>query len=213
MQISLRQTPPRTQKERTEETRNALIDATIATLLELGSAGATVSEICRRAEVTSGALHHHFGSKGGLMAAVVECLFKPFAGEHERLGATAPISQRIRRLFDDYWLIYSGETYFVILEILLESRHDEELMALTAQYRKKRLVQLRAYLRSEFPDVDLTEEEKFRVVHRMLDYLRGSAIRRLYESGPDMDQEILEEAISMVEQHFYKAASAGQNMR
>lgn len=209
MQFSLRQTSPRTQKERTEETRAALVDATIETLLELGSAGATVSEICRRAEVTSGALHHHFGSKGGLMASVVERLFKPFAHEHQRLGPTAPIAQRLRRLIDDYWSIYGGETYFAILEILLESRHDDELMTLVSHYRDMRLDQLRAYLRSEFPDVDLSEEEKFRVVHRMLDYLRGSSIRRMYESGPEMDQEILEEATAMVEQHFCKAVSQG----
>jgi len=213
MQFALRQTSRRSQKERTEETRARLIDATIEALLEVGAAGTTVSEICRRAEVTSGALHHHFGSKGGLMAAVVRRLFSPFAGKHERFGTAAPMKERIGRLIDDYWSIYGGETYFVILEILLESRHDDELMAMTAHYREKRLDQLRAYLHSDFPDVDLPDEEKLRIVHRMLDYLRGSAVRRIYESGPKVDQEIREQASAMVEGPFGSALRGREKLK
>jgi AcrR family transcriptional regulator len=192
----------RSQKERTEETRKRLVEAAVAALLELGAARATVSEICKRAEVTSGALHHHFGSKAGLMGAVVQRLFRTFTDEHDSVGPDAPLEDRIARLVDHYWEIYFNESYFAVLEILLETRHDAELMKLVAHFRSQQIDNSRSYLRREFPDVPLDNEEKHRLVSRMIDYMRGSAIRRLYESGPEMDREIRAEATAMIEQYF-----------
>jgi AcrR family transcriptional regulator len=62
----------RTQAERTAATRQALIAAGRQLFAERGYAGAGQEEIVERAGVTRGALSHHFGTKRGLFAAVVE---------------------------------------------------------------------------------------------------------------------------------------------
>src|SRR5262245_55392528 len=61
-----------TQRARREQTRRALLDAAAELFAERGIAGASVDAIPDRADRTSGALYDHFGSKEGLLFALVE---------------------------------------------------------------------------------------------------------------------------------------------
>lgn len=63
---------PRTQAERREQTRAALLAAGRALFAERGFVGAGREEIVERAGVTRGALYHHFDSKEALFQAVFE---------------------------------------------------------------------------------------------------------------------------------------------
>ena len=193
----------RTQSERTAETRQRLIDATIVLLLEEGMNGATVLKICQRAEVTTGALQHQFGSKSGLMAEVIRQLFKPFVVPFETsTTGREPLKGRIDGLVERYWRIYGADTYFAIAEILLATRHDDDLMQLVSSYRDDRLRQLATFLPVEFDDVDLTEAEMLASAHMMLDFLRGYAVHRIYEQGDRLDNEALAKARAMMLQDF-----------
>lgn len=51
-----------------EQTRERLLDAAREVFSEFGFQGATVREICRRAEANVAAVNYHFGSKDGLLA-------------------------------------------------------------------------------------------------------------------------------------------------
>lgn len=64
----------RTQAERAEATRNALMDAARKLFTERGYDGVGTEEIVRAAGVTRGALYHHFGGKRDLLEAVYERL-------------------------------------------------------------------------------------------------------------------------------------------
>jgi len=78
----------RTQAERTEATRAALIAAARALFAEHGYASVTTEEIVRRAGVTRGALYHHFADKRDVLRAVYEQIEAELAA---RLGeAVAP---------------------------------------------------------------------------------------------------------------------------
>jgi AcrR family transcriptional regulator len=79
-------TAPRTQAERSEATRAALIAAARALFAERGYAGVGTEEIVKRAGVTRGALYHHFGGKRELLRAVYEQMETEFM---ERLAAAA----------------------------------------------------------------------------------------------------------------------------
>ena len=78
-----RHTPRRTQAERSETTRTALMAAARTLFTERGYAGAGREEIVARAGVTRGAMYHHFANKLDLFRAVVEAL------EQEVMGAVA----------------------------------------------------------------------------------------------------------------------------
>ncbi|HEY5708549.1 MAG TPA: TetR family transcriptional regulator [Solirubrobacterales bacterium] len=76
----------RTQTERSEATREALIAAARILFAEHGYAGVGTEEIVRAAGVTRGALYHHFDGKLELFAAVYERIEAELA---ERIAAGA----------------------------------------------------------------------------------------------------------------------------
>jgi AcrR family transcriptional regulator len=64
----------RTQAQRSEQTRSALVAAARRLFAERGYSGVGTEEIVREAGVTRGALYHHFDGKRELMRAVYEQL-------------------------------------------------------------------------------------------------------------------------------------------
>jgi AcrR family transcriptional regulator len=85
----------RTQAERSESTRAALIAAARSLFAERGYAGVGTEEIVRAAGVTRGALYHHFAGKRELFEAVYEQieieLAERIATGALRAGAESPL--------------------------------------------------------------------------------------------------------------------------
>jgi len=65
------QEPSRSNRERTEKTRSALVSAGRALFVEKGYADTSTPEIVAAAGITRGALYHHFEDKRALFRAVV----------------------------------------------------------------------------------------------------------------------------------------------
>lgn len=88
--------PRRTQQERSEATRAALIGSARELFAQDGYAATSLDAVVARAGVTKGALYHHYAGKRELFAAVV-------AGEQERLaGAVAAAYGRRRDPWDGF---------------------------------------------------------------------------------------------------------------
>lgn len=76
----------RTQKDRSESMRSALIAAGRKLFVDKGFAATGTPEIVAAAGVTRGALYHHFADKEALFAAVIRAEAEAIAGQIESSG-------------------------------------------------------------------------------------------------------------------------------
>lgn len=73
--------------------REALVEATIAEIGAMGSLDVTVSQIARRAGMSSALAHHYFGGKEQIFAAAMRHILREFGGEVRRALALADSSR------------------------------------------------------------------------------------------------------------------------
>jgi AcrR family transcriptional regulator len=78
--------PKNRRESQREATRRLLLQVAREVFTQHGFAAASIGEICRRAQVTHGALYHHFESKTELFAAVLQELVGEVA---ERVSTAA----------------------------------------------------------------------------------------------------------------------------
>jgi AcrR family transcriptional regulator len=143
---------PRTQQQRRDETRGALLDAAVESLIDVGFARTTTLEVQRRAEVSRGALLHHFPSKAELLVAAVDHLAEMRARELKLLAGQLPDERagRVRTdaVIDLLWQCFSGTFFQVAMELRTAARTDPELrpvlVAAERALRDRILAQARA---------------------------------------------------------------------
>src|ERR1044071_760244 len=127
---------PRTQQQRREETRRALLDAAVESLIDVGFARTTTLEVQRRADVSRGALLHHFPSKAELLVAAVDHLAAMRAKELKQLAAVLPEEKnakaRTDAVIDLLWQCFSGTFFQVAMELRTAARTDPELRPVLA---------------------------------------------------------------------------------
>src|SRR5258705_7070983 len=124
---------PRTQQQRREETRRALLDAAVESLIEVGFARTTTLEVQRRADVTRGALLHHFPSKAELLIAAVDHLAEMRARELKALSSRLPEGRaRTDAVLGLLWQCFSGTFFQVAMELRTARRTDPELRPVLA---------------------------------------------------------------------------------
>ncbi|PWJ82288.1 TetR family transcriptional regulator [Pseudaminobacter salicylatoxidans] len=125
----------RTQQERREETRKALLEGMMSALIELGYARTTTNEITRRAGLTSGALQHHFASREELVLALADYQFEEVRTQLEAFANDADAKADWQTFIELLREIYSGPRYMAIWEIVMGTRADAHLHALVMQHR------------------------------------------------------------------------------
>lgn len=184
----------RTQKERSEQTRAALIDATIATVREQGYTAATVQTIARRAGVTSGALQHHFGSRGELLRAIIDRMWMDpsFEKAADLPPAQTSLRARVDAWIDALWRLFTGRDYIALWDILFGARNDAQIFGQLRE-RQRLIVRRRVdqFVRT-FPEARLERAEAAALVKLVSSQMRGLALLRLFGDAPASHRRQLE---------------------
>jgi AcrR family transcriptional regulator len=170
--------PRRTQDERRTTTRAALLDATLACLVELGYARTTTTEVTRRAGVSQGALFKHFASKSALVAAAAEELF---ATLFERFGAAfaadagrdEPVIVALRRLWD----VFCHPSLRAVYALYAEAPADDDLRATLRPVVERHVQHLTAFAEALFPQIGESAELRA-LFDSVLFAMQGASLQR-----------------------------------
>jgi AcrR family transcriptional regulator len=120
----------RTQQQRRDETVARLLDASIASIVEVGYARASAAVITKRAEVSVGALFRHFDTMGDFMAATAQEVMRrqldEFTKRVTEIPADRPALDAVLTIMRD---ITRNSTNAVMYELMIAARTDEKLRA------------------------------------------------------------------------------------
>lgn len=126
--------PERWQQRKAAATRKLILDAATDCLIEGGYARLTTVEVLKQANVSRGAMHHHFASRADLVSALIDHVL------HKRLDRF--LSDYLAALRDSdpenaievatavHWESVKTPEFTAYLELVMAARTDPELSAL-----------------------------------------------------------------------------------
>ncbi|MBX9920537.1 TetR/AcrR family transcriptional regulator [Mycolicibacterium frederiksbergense] len=120
----------RTQQQRRADTIARLLDASIATIVEMGYARASAAVIAKRAGLSVGALFRHYPTMGDFMAAtgyeVLRRQLESFSKQVAQIPSGEPALPAVLSVLRD---ITASDTNAVLYELMVAARTDEKLRA------------------------------------------------------------------------------------
>jgi AcrR family transcriptional regulator len=193
---------PRTQQQRREETRRALLDAAVESLIEVGFARTTTLEVQRRAGVSRGALLHHFPSKAELLVAAVDHLAEMRAKEMKAFASQLPpdvpgapsdqLNPRTNVVLDLLWQCFSGTFFKVSMELRTAARTDPELRSVLTSAEIVLRDRIIAQSRTLFGKAIADHPNLPRALDLTLQLMIGAAMTAVLHDSPHLDDLITE---------------------
>lgn len=176
----------RTQTERTEETRAALIEAAIIVLHRQGYNAATTATIADEAGVSRGSIIYHFGTRAQLMSDVITFVFEKEQQQYEALQQQGFDLSKPEDWPEMLWRVFSQPSGLAVVEILQASRSDPELAELVIP-TQERVEQLSIEtLLERFPG----NEKQLRTRVRLFVWaIRGLELSRVLSRDPSETEE------------------------
>lgn len=186
----------RSNAERSAETQERILEATLECLSEKGYAATSTNEVVRRAGVSRGALVHHFSSKSDLVAAAaVHLIRKRYATTQEQAlkikGGNSSIRDKLAVRRRDY------ERWFpATIEFMVACRTDEALSESFTRAMLPYEESMGESIMEEWPELKNHESPL------MIQYVTGCFIRGLcleaIVNPESITDEIFEEFVKMV---------------
>lgn len=170
--------------------KEAILDAAEELMANVGYERASIAQICRESGLPVGSVYHHFGSKAGLLSAIMERGSLRFFATMPQADADRSISdeQRMR----DYWLsaadaIYANFNYFTLETDMMRSKNqDEDIARIAARVREIIHERLEAVIFPYARYLGITNPEQLaqRLVTFSVVFTRGALI----EAGHDLER-------------------------
>jgi AcrR family transcriptional regulator len=166
----------RSQEQRSAATREALLDATIACLVQDGYANTTTSLVAERAGVSRGAHLHHFRTRHELVAAAMERLAERRGADLLAAADALPAGrERLVQGLDLLWSGYASPLFQAAIDLWSHARTDPDLRERLSPVERRLDRQTLEVTRRLFPD--LAERADFdRIIEMAAAAMRGLAL-------------------------------------
>lgn len=187
------------QAEKSENTRNVIMEATVRCYVEHGYTNTTVTKIATEAGVSRGAMMHHFSDRQDVIIASVEYLSKKQLDEFRKLVAAADIGdenevteEKLRITVDSLWKFFHLPSYIAYLELLVAARTDEELSKIMKKTQLDFDRQVSSTIRSTFPAWQSIESTRELVTDLWFYTLQGMATTKIINRRQTRVKNLLE---------------------
>lgn len=178
MVSSATRTTPGTQRERSDQTRARLIEATITCIGNYGYPATTTRRVAELAEASLGAIAHHFPVRLDLIATALDEVGQRMATELRAAAAeavTARPKERTPALLDVLWTAFTGDLFGVWVKVWIAAVDDPELYAALAPFEPA-LSAVFAVIADDVAPENLSRAEWTRRIAVALDAMRGLAL-------------------------------------
>lgn len=183
---------PRQQQTRSVVTKERVIDATLDEIFEVGYHAATTQEVASWAGVSRGALLHHFPTRADLMVAAMEALLDGGVAEiREVAGQVGRGEVSIEDFVAFAWRLFSGRFFFLSLEMITESRNDQELRQRMIPVVKRFHAELDAVWSELCDPAKRTSHEASIILNMTLCLVRGMGVQSVLRPEPAYFEELL----------------------
>lgn len=174
---------PRSQEERSAETRARLLDATIDCLVDVGYARTTTTMVAERAGLSRGAQVHHFPTKAELVVKAIARLgarrAEHLRAQARRLGGLRGSGDRLSRFVELLWEDFSGPLFYALLELWVAARTEPDLLEPLREFERAAGRAILEMWRELAGDVELPQAESRGVVESTLFLMQGMALQEI----------------------------------
>jgi len=152
------------QAKKSAMTRDAILEAAIHCIIDYGYAQTTTSLIADRANVSRGAMTHHFPSRADVLTATIEYLHERRLNEYRALvkefdiGSKLTAREQIETVVNMVWKFVTLPSSTAYQEILMASRTDPELKRALEPLEKEFEEALLELVKGLFPRWERREE-------------------------------------------------------
>lgn len=167
--------------------RTALEKAAYLALYEQGFSSVTLAAIAKYADVSPATLVYHFGSRAGLLTAVMQRFTKTFEVATRRAlrQATTPEAKLQAYVENQFFSVESTRRFYTVsLDFLAASTRDPELMQVQRCFLQKTLrldQELVTALLGSLPPDELRKRSKL-----LRALIEGLSMRFLADTAPDL---------------------------
>ncbi len=176
--------------ERSEETRNRLLDATLESLIAVGYVRTSTTEIAERAGVSRGAQVYHFPTKAALVSAAVERLLEHRHEELRQLAAQ-PMAGSVDAALGFLWRIFDKRLFSAWIELVVASRTEPGLRVRVARMSDDFRALVRDTLAELFPDA--VENPVLASIDLTFAMLSGLALKQILYDDSTRSLRMLDE--------------------
>lgn len=168
---------------RSAQTRARLLDAAMNVLQTKGYGQLSLHEVARVANMTTGAMQHHFGSKAALMMEVIVNLVDQLDQDNDfwppaHWSATRRADHFTRQAWQQ---LYSQPRFAVAWSAYLAAREDAAMTAHIVERRAQLAERLSHRMHQSFPELGAWPDGQARI-HFVLSCLRGLGLQAPFAS-------------------------------
>lgn len=193
----------RTQVQRKQETLRKLFDATRESLIEVGYANTSVSQICKRSGVSHGGLFRHFNSRIELIIAVAQdvsnALIDLYQARFAELRDADDPFRTALMLLRKNCRERDNQAWF---ELLVAARGDETLRRAMIPIWQENHERTVGYARHVFPGLNREREDFEAFVESLVYQFHGETMNAFIYNNGEADERRLQVMLDQVRRYI-----------